>query len=125
MGCATRLENSSRPELALIVCPPITCHCSQWVRSVKKNDYVTFKVSGSKPPRVLCVRIEQVERHNTFADLLRAHHVGKVLPGVACLEDGVRTYHQMANRQGVSYAVLEHTNGVVSLTMTPLSSMHA
>ena len=91
--------------------------------SVEKNDYVTFKVSCSKPPLVLCVRIEQVQRHDTFADLLRVHHVGKVLPGVASLGDGVRTYHQMANRQGVSYAMLEHTHGVVSLTMTPLSML--
>ena len=87
---------------------------------MKENDYVTFKVSGSKPPRVLCVRVDRVQRHATFRDLLRIHGLGAVLPGVDNLEEGVATYYAMANRQGVSYRTLECAHGVVALTVTPL-----
>lgn len=90
------------------------------MKKVKENDYVTFKVSGTKPQRVLCVRVDRVQWHATFRDLLRMHQLGEVLPGVDSLEEGVATYYAMANRQAVSYRTLEQAHGVLALTVTPL-----
>ena len=92
---------------------------------MKENDYVTFKVSGSKPPRVLCVRVDRVQRHATFRDLLRIHGLGAVLPGVDNLEEGVATYYAMANRQGVSYRTLECAHGSSSAVISYLNTAGA
>ena len=90
------------------------------MRGVQRGDYVTFKVSGLKPLRNLCVRVDHVHRHATFRDLLQTHGLGKVLPGTSSLEEGVAVYYGIANRQGESYRKLERTHGVVALTVTPL-----
>ena len=106
------------------MCPPDVPARPQWIRDVSVNDSITFKVSGSGTSETgrcrLCVRVLKVQRFRTFSELLAKCGVGRVLPGVADVEQGVAIYYALANRGGVPYRKLEHDHGVVALTVQPL-----
>ena len=92
----------------------------QWLKTVAEDDYVTFKISASGS-RVLVARVLQVRRFSSFAQMLLHHGIENVLPGEKLdLVDAVGVYHTFANRRGTSYKELEHTCGVVALTLKPL-----
>ena len=71
---------------------------------------------------MLCVRVLQVERFATCADLLRKFGPSNVFPGVAeDVHDGVQEYYCYKNRAGIPYEDLEkQLGGVVGILVDTL-----
>ena len=98
----------------------VRCMRRQWVTHVAVDDYVTFKISGSGG-QILCCRVRGVERYSTFMKMLTCLGTDKVLPGAALdPARGAALYHTYCNRQGISYAELEKTCGVVAIALEVL-----
>lgn len=98
--------------------------CTQWVRKVNIDDWISFKVSGGLD--VLCVRVLKVTRFMTFEAMLQQYGTSDVLPGMEArpgadgIDEAVSLYHSMANREGTSYKELERQHGVVAIEVQVL-----
>ncbi|KAH8048886.1 hypothetical protein JL720_15735 [Aureococcus anophagefferens] len=91
-----------------------------WATSVLKDDYVTFKV-GSGEERVIA-RILEVRWFRSFEAMLKNCGLGRCLPGVRTIAEGVAIYRKFRlSRDGRSYAEVEPEVGVVAFRLRPLS----
>ena len=91
-----------------------------WATGVLKDDYVTFKV-GSGEERVIA-RILEVRRFRSFEGMLKNCGLGRCLPGVRTIAEGVAIYRKFRlSRDGRSYAEVEPEVGVVAFRLRPLS----
>ena len=83
------------------------------------DDYITFKVSGSKNV-TLCVRVLAVERFRTYYAMLSKIGIGTCFPSVTEISEAMAEYYSFKDRNGRSYKGLEGEFGVVAIKVQVL-----
>ena len=94
-----------------------------WAASVKANDWITFKISGSGGKKLIC-RASRVRHFKTFEAMLRECSVEACLPGLkGGLKEGIQIYRSFGTFSGATYAELESASGAIAIDVEPLRSM--
>ncbi len=83
-------------------------------RHIRAQDIIQFSMNNDPAKNLFC-KVTKADKFDTFEEMLRVLGLGKCLPDVKSIEEGVAIYHSFSN-----YAEREKKFGVVGFSIEHL-----